>query len=187
MYRPRPQPQQQQKEVSDCRRRKPFAEDDWRRSTPFKKMKLHKDTQHLINIDSSKSTFSQGKFHRSTRTSRSPSPGFDPLTIASNAHKIPPSSAPPSRAKVVNWRLACFMAREYLSRGTLLGKPWPPQDSNGTPWENASAQPRKNIRGDEAAGERESLYFTLTTNFLRSDDIHLPGIFNPSQMAAWIG
>ncbi|GLJ36412.1 hypothetical protein SUGI_0731020 [Cryptomeria japonica] len=151
-------------------------------------MRLHKDTKYLINSDSSNSAFSQGRIHRSNRTSRSPTPGFDLLAVASNARKIPNSSAPLSLAKAVNWRLACFMAREYLSCGTLLGKPLPPQDSNTTPRENgASAQPKKNIGGDEAASEREALYYTLTTDFLRSDDIHIPGIFNPAQMAAWLG
>ncbi|GLJ36404.1 hypothetical protein SUGI_0730900 [Cryptomeria japonica] len=185
IYRSPPQLQHLQKELSNCRRRKPFVEDDRQRSIPIKKMRLHKDTQHLIYNDSSISTFSQE--HRSVRISGSQSPGFDPLAVASNAHKISLSSSPPSPAKAVNWRLACFMAREYLSRGTLLGKPWPPQDSNMRPQENATAQPKKNLQGDKAASERETLYYTLTTDFLRSDDIHIPSIFNPSQMAAWLG
>ncbi|XP_057816764.2 uncharacterized protein LOC131030099 [Cryptomeria japonica] len=172
MHRTPPRPRHQQKELSDCRIRKPFVEDGRQRSIPIKKMRLHKDTRHLIYNDSSISTFSQE--NRSARTSRSPSPGFDPLAVASNAHKISLSSSPPSRAKWVNRRLACFMAREYLSRGTLLGKPWPPQDSNMTPPENATAQPKKNLQGDKAAREREALYYTVTTDFLRSDDSHIP-------------
>ncbi|GLJ36422.1 hypothetical protein SUGI_0731320 [Cryptomeria japonica] len=187
MHWPTPQPQQQQKELGDCRIRKPSVEDGRQRSTPFKKMRLHKDTQYLINNESSNSSFSQGQIHRSARTSRSPSPGIDRHAMASNAHKISLSTAPPSRTKAVNRRLACFMAREYLSRGTLLGKPWPPQDSNMTPQENATAQEKKNLQGDKAASEREALYYTLTTDFFRSDDIHIPGIYNPSQMAAWLG
>ncbi|GLJ36420.1 hypothetical protein SUGI_0731260 [Cryptomeria japonica] len=188
MHRLPPKPQQQKKQLADCRKRKPCVEDSRQRSRSFKKMRLHKDTQYLINNDSSNSTFSQGQIHRSNRTSRSPSSGFDRFAIPSNAHKILHSSAPPSPSKAVNWRLPCFMPREYLSRETLLGKPLPPQDSNTTPRENgASAKPKKNIGGDEAASEREALYSTLTTDFLRSDDIHIPGIYNPLQMAAWPG
>ncbi|GLJ36399.1 hypothetical protein SUGI_0730830 [Cryptomeria japonica] len=186
MHRSPLRPQQQQKEWADCRRRKPFVEDDRRTSIMSKKMRLLKDAEYFMsnNVSSNYSSF-QG--HGSARTSQSPPAGFDPLPIASNGHKIPPPCLPPSGAKAVNRRLACFLAREYLHRGTLLGKPWPPQDSNTTPRENATAQPKKKLRGDEAAREQEALYSTLTTDFLRSDDIHIPGIFNPTQMAAWFG
>jgi hypothetical protein len=78
--------------------------------------------------------------------------------------------------KVVNWRLACFMCNEYLTRGTLLGRPWPPQDSNPNWHEN----------NDESRREKERLYHTLT-DFLQAGDAHLPGIVNPSQLAAWLG
>ncbi|GLJ36423.1 hypothetical protein SUGI_0731330 [Cryptomeria japonica] len=186
MHRFPPQPQRQQKELGDCRRRKPFVEDDWRRSTPFKKMRLIQDTQHVINNnENSKSTFYQ--VHGCARTSRSPLPGFDPLAVTSNAHKMPPPSSAHSRSKAVNWRLACFLAREYLCHGTLLGKPWPLQDSNLRPQGIGTAQSKKELHTDKAASEREAQYFTFTTNFLRSDDTHIPGICNPSQMVAWLG
>ncbi|GLJ36401.1 hypothetical protein SUGI_0730850 [Cryptomeria japonica] len=183
MHRSSPRPQ---KDWADCRRRKPFVEDDRRTSIMSKKMRLLNDTQYFTNNDSS-SNYTSYQGQGSARTSQSPQAGFDPLAIVSNRHKIPTPCLPPSGAKAVNRRLACFLAREYLHRGTLLGKPWPPQDSNSTPRGNTTAQPKKNLRGDEATREQEVLYSTLTTDFLRSDDIHIPGIFNPSQMAAWFG
>ncbi|GLJ36400.1 hypothetical protein SUGI_0730840 [Cryptomeria japonica] len=186
MHRSPPRPQQQQKEWADCRKRKPFVEDDRRISIVSKKMRLFKDTEYFTNNNAS-SNYTSYQGQGSARTSQSPQAGFDPLAIASNGHKIPPPCLPPPGAKAVNRRLACFLAREYLQRGTLMGKPWPPQDSNTTPRENATAQLKKNLRGDEAAREQEALYSTLTSNFLCSDDIHIPGIFNPSQMAAWFG
>ncbi|GLJ36425.1 hypothetical protein SUGI_0731370 [Cryptomeria japonica] len=186
MHRPPLRPQKQQKDLADFKRRKPSVEDDWRTSITSKKIRLLKDTEYLINNKvSSEYTSSQGQ--GSARTSQSPPAGFDPLPVASYAHKSSPPSLEPSRSKAVNWRLACFLAREYLSRGTLLGKPWPPQDSNVRPRENATVQPNKDLQGDEAASEREEQYSTFTTNFLRSDDVHIPGICNPSQIVAWLG
>ncbi|GLJ36435.1 hypothetical protein SUGI_0731650 [Cryptomeria japonica] len=166
-----------QKELPDSRRRKPSSdEDDGRSGRTSKKMRLEKEKENANNInnnDSSNSTSSslqQGQGF--SRSSRSPRAGLDPLT--SNSHKTLLTNLPPPKGKVVNWRLACFMAREYLSRGTLLGKPWPPQDSN----------PRQ---GDETAKEKERLYSVVSTDFLRSDDVHIPGILNPSQLVTWLG
>ncbi|GLJ15567.1 hypothetical protein SUGI_0255800 [Cryptomeria japonica] len=90
-----------------------------------KKMRLLKDAEYLIN-DNASLNYNVYQAHGSARTSQSPLTGFDPLAIASNGHKIPPPCLPPSGAKAINRRLACFLAREYLQRGTLLGKPWPP-------------------------------------------------------------
>ncbi|GLJ36431.1 hypothetical protein SUGI_0731550 [Cryptomeria japonica] len=186
MYRPTPQPQEQQKELANCRKRNPSVEDSTRISIMSKKMKLHKNEEDVINCTkSSNCTSSQG--HGSDGTNRSSSAVFNTLANASNANKSAQSRLLPSPTKAVNWRLACFLASEYLSRGTLLGKPWPMKDSNGIPGENATAQPKKKLRGDVFAREKEAIYSTLTANFLRSDDIQIPDIFNPSQLAAWLG
>ncbi|GLJ36429.1 hypothetical protein SUGI_0731440 [Cryptomeria japonica] len=182
MYKPTPQPQEQRIELADCRKRKPFVEDDWRRSIMSKKMKLQKNKEHVMNNNnSSNSICSQG--HGSGKSSRSPLSGFNPF---SNSHKIPPRLLA-SPAKAVNWRLACFLASEYLSCGTLLGKTLPMKDVNGISGENATTQPKKKVNGDHSAREKEAIYSTLTANFLPSDDIHIPQIYNPSQLAAWLG
>jgi hypothetical protein len=38
----------------------------------------------------------------------------------------------------------------------------------------------------ESRKEKERLYYTFA-DFLRSGDVHIPGIVNPSQLAAWLG
>ncbi|GLJ36430.1 hypothetical protein SUGI_0731520 [Cryptomeria japonica] len=185
MYRRSPQPEEQRKELANCRKRKPSVEDVRQRSIMSTKVRLHEKTEHVINNNSSNSSSSQG--HGYGTTNRSPPAGLNSLVTTSNSDKTPLPSLVLSPPKAFNWRLACFLASEYLSRGTLLGKPWPTQKSDTMPWENATAHPKKKLRGDEAAREQEALYSSLTTNFLRSDDIHIPHIFNPSQLAAWLG
>ncbi|GLJ36433.1 hypothetical protein SUGI_0731580 [Cryptomeria japonica] len=186
MYWPKLHPQEQLTDLADCRIRKPSVEDDMRRGIRSKKMKLQKNTEHVIN-NNRNSNFTSSKRHGSVRTSRSPPVESNSVANASNAYKIPPPRLPSSPAKAVNWRLACFLASEYLSGGTLLGKPWPTEDSDTIPWENYTPRPKKKLRGHEASREKEALYSTLTANFLLSDDIHIPHIFNPSQLAAWLG
>jgi hypothetical protein len=74
------------------------------------------------------------------------------------------------------------MANEYLTHGTLLGKP-PPQDSNTERHEVTSATEEES---PESRREKERLYYTLA-DLLRAGDVHIPGIVNPSQLAAWLG
>jgi hypothetical protein len=96
-----------------------------------------------------------------------------------------------NKKKAVNWRLACFLANEYLTRRTLLGRPWPPQDSNPKCYHenNDKSKPKSaSLNQDEfqSRREKERLYYTLA-DFLRTGDVHLSGIVNPSQLAAWVG
>lgn len=104
--------------------------------------------------------------------------------------RLPPQR-PVDKKKAVNWRLACFMANEYLTHGTLLGRPWPPQDSNPKcGHENKYKSKPKSAAldkdDDEMRREKERVYHTLT-DFLRAGDVQLPGIVNPSQLASWVG
>jgi len=123
-----------------------------------------------------------------------PRPGFDPQTndnlykTSARSPNLPPQLSV-NETKVVNWRLACFMCNEYLTRGTLLGRPWPTQDSKPNWHENNDKSQQSHSLdqdGDESRREKERLYHTLT-DFLQAGDVHLPGIVNPSQLAAWLG
>lgn len=176
---------QQLQHESDFRRRRPADEG---RRTKMRKEEGKTDNDTDSGGTNSNSTSSplrkqprpQGGIGGSR--GRSPRPGVDPLTDDNILYKtsVRGPSLPPRRSvnekKVVNWRLACFMCNEYLTRGTLLGRPWPPQDSNPNWQENK----------DGTGSEKERLYHTLT-DFLQAGDVHLPGIVNPSQLAAWLG
>jgi hypothetical protein len=178
--------EKQQQHEWGFRRRKLL--DDGRRT----KMRKEKETTQRNNHNDSNGTNSNStssSLHKQTlphrgegggSRGRSPRPGFEPQTLYKTYSRGPNLS--PRRSlnakKLVNWRLACFMSNEYLTRGTLLGRPWPPQDSNN------SKNPDR--EADESRREKERLYYTLT-DFLRAGDVHLPEIVNPSQMAAWLG
>lgn len=188
---------QQQRHESDFRRRRPV--DEGRRT----KMRMERETtDNDRSGTNSKFTFSslrkQSQPHGGIGGSRGRflRPGFDPLTDENLLHKtcagVP--NLPPQRSvnekNVVNWRLACFMCNEYLTLGTLLGSPWPPQDSIPN-WHEITdkSEPKSGSRNeneDESRRDKERVYHTLT-DFLRAGDVHLPGIVNPSQLAAWLG
>jgi len=191
----------QQQHDLDFRRKRPA--DEGRRT----KMRRENETTESNNNDSSgtnsNSTSSallkqpqlNGEGGGRSR-GRSPRTGFDPQTedkpykTSVRSPNLPPRR-PVNEKKVVNWRLACFMSHEYLTRGTLLGKPWQPQDSN--PKCRHENNDKSELRsssvdqeGDESKREKEKLYLTLA-DFLRAGDVHLPGIVNPSQLTAWLG
>lgn len=177
--------QQQQHEPDFRRRRSP----DEGRGTKMKKEKDKTDNDNDSSGTNSNSTTSflrkQPQSHGGIgggSRGRSHRAGFDPLTDDNLLYKtsIRGPNLQPQRSvnekKAVNWRLACFMCNEYLTRGTLLGSPWPPQDSN----------PNGQQNNDESRRDKERLYHTLT-DFVQAGDVHLPGIVNPSQLAAWLG
>lgn len=191
--------QQQQHDLAFSRR-KPV--DDGRRT----KMRQEKETTENSNYNDSNGTnFNSTSFslHKQLQPyrgvggsrGRSPRRGFEPQTddelYKTNARCPNLSPRRPVNAKkLVNWRLACFMSNEYLTRGTLLGRPWPPQDSNPN-WHGISDKSKSKFASldqDEAESrrEKEAMYHTLTDS-IRAGDIHFPGIVNPSQLAARLG
>jgi len=191
---------QQQQYASDFRSRWPA--DEGRRT----KVRMEKERPDSNNNDSSgknsnstsssphKQPQSNGEGEGGSR-SRSLRPGFDPQTndnlykTSARGPNLPPRPSV-KETKVVNWRLACFMCNEYLTRGTLLGRPWPQRDSKPNSHENNDkSQPKSGSLdqdGDESKREKERLYHTLA-DFLQAGDVHLPGIVNPSQLATWLG
>lgn len=185
---------QQQHELAS-RRRKPV--DYGRRMKMKREMETMNNNHNNSSGTNAKSTSStlhnQPQLHRGGGGSRdrSPRPGFEPRTddklyksYAGGLNLSLRRSVPPvNEKKLVNWRLACFMSNEYLTRGTLLGRPWPPQDSND---ESKAKSGSLDENADESRSEKERLYRTLT-DFLRAGDVHLPGIVNPSQLASWLG
>jgi len=183
----------------------------WRRAVDEgRRTKMRKEKEKTDNDDNGRSGTNSNSTSSSLRKQpqphggiggggsrgRSPWPGIDPLTDRNLLYKTSARAPnlPPRRSvnekKVVNWRLACYMSNEYLTRGTLLGRPWPPQDSKPNWHENNDkSEPNSgplDEDGDESRRDKERLYHTLA-DFLRAGDVHLPGIVNPSQLAAWLG
>jgi hypothetical protein len=184
---------QQQQQESDFNPRRPA--DEGRRT----KMRMGKEITDSSGKNSnctSSSLYKQPQPNgEGGSTGRSPRPGFDPQTndnlykTSARSPNLPPQLSV-NETKVVNWRLACCMCNEYLTLGTLLGRPWPTQDSKPNWHENnGKSQPKSGSLdqdGDESRREKERLYHTLA-DFLQAGDVHLPGIVNPSQLAAWLG
>ncbi|KAK4266179.1 hypothetical protein QN277_027139 [Acacia crassicarpa] len=87
-------------------------------------------------------------------------------------------------AKPMSWNrlLAGYMAHEFLTRGTLFGQKF---DSGGsaavhsaTSSSPASAAPAMIRKEDNNRAEMASI--------VKSDETHIPGIVNPSQLARWM-
>ncbi|XP_074574766.1 uncharacterized protein LOC141831257 [Curcuma longa] len=70
-----------------------------------------------------------------------------------------------------NRLLAGFLAHEFLSRGTLLGRRWDP--SNGA-FEQGLLPP--------ASGAYSQASYLL----LKAEGTHIPGVVNPTQLARWL-
>lgn len=182
------QQQQQQQELA-CT---PRNSADYGKRTEINREKEatdHNNNNSGTNPNSTSSFLKKQQLHRGGGSrGRLARPGFEPRTneklntIYTGSPNLS-SRRSVNEKKLVNWRLACFLSNEYLSRGTLLGSLWPPQDSNSKskPMSGSSDE-----NADEIRREKERLYGTVT-GFLRDGDVHLPGIMNPSQLASWLG
>lgn len=193
--------QQQQRDV-EFRRRKPV---DYGRRTMMQRENETTDSNHNYNCSSKNSNSTSSYLHNQQQSyrrrdrgsrGRSARPGFDPQSddsLYKDSIRNPNLQVRRSvnEKKLVNWGLACFMSNEYLTRGTLLGRPWPPQESNpsghrmyckSTP-ESASLDQDE----DESRRDKQAALYHTVTDSLRTGNVHLPGIVNPSQLAAWLG
>lgn len=97
--------------------------------------------------------------------------------------------------KIANWKLACYLANEYMTNGTLLGRRIIDQQQhqdcrNGSRSVVLEAPLPETIEGTRKQQQKEKqgiIIYSTIMDFLRSDDLHLPGIVNPTQLAAWMG
>nr|VVV80595.1 unnamed protein product [Nymphaea colorata] len=74
--------------------------------------------------------------------------------------------------KPTNHLLACYLAHEFLTRGTLLGSSF--RRPEVEPTAKAEQPHPRQAYADVAC-------------LLKGDGVHLPGIVNPSQLARWVG
>ncbi|XP_078440075.1 uncharacterized protein LOC144710240 [Wolffia australiana] len=67
-----------------------------------------------------------------------------------------------------NWLLAGYLAHEFLTKGTLLGRP--PEQR----------------RRPRAAAEKSTAAYDDVAYLLKTDGAHVAGVVNPSQLALWL-
>lgn len=114
--------------------------------------------------------------------------GFEPSTTMKLSKPDAPGEEPIPFNR--NWLLAGYLAHEFLTRGTLLGRPWDPVQNvavpvsnGGNPNENDEAEERRRReRRQVEDGER----YVEVANLLKTDGAHVPGIVNPTQLASFL-
>ncbi|KAK8365389.1 hypothetical protein V6Z11_A02G050300 [Gossypium hirsutum] len=74
----------------------------------------------------------------------------------------------------------------FLTRGTLLGQKFDPDQSEAVPIVGSLAEPRKVKTGTEPMGKKECPSYAEVASVLKDDGAHIPGIVNPTQLARWI-
>ncbi|KAG2719261.1 hypothetical protein I3843_03G250700 [Carya illinoinensis] len=118
--------------------------------------------------------------------------GFDEFKPSTTTTKLSKPDAPEEKPISFNRNrlLAGYLAHEYLTRGTLLGRPWDPvQDeavsvsNRGDPNGNGEAEERRR-RGPRQVEDYER--YVGVANLLKTDGAHVPGIVNPTQLASFL-
>ncbi|XP_018859659.2 uncharacterized protein LOC109021478 [Juglans regia] len=93
-----------------------------------------------------------------------------------------------------NRLLAGYLAHEFLTRGTLLGRPWDPAQKEAIPVsgrgkqrDDGGAEPRGGAerRRGRRQVEDHQRYVELA-NLLKTGGAHVPGIVNPTQLACFL-
>ncbi|VVA98574.1 unnamed protein product [Arabis nemorensis] len=78
-----------------------------------------------------------------------------------------------------NWLLAGYMAHEFLTCGTMLGRKLYPGWAEVGPLVSSPQQHR------ETKEEAHQNYSDVASMF-KTDGTHVPGVVNPTQLAHWI-
>ncbi|XP_071718104.1 uncharacterized protein [Rutidosis leptorrhynchoides] len=117
---------------------------------------------------------------------------FAPRAMAHAKPFKPAARLPPSDNKLL---LAGYLAREFLTKGTLFGEPWDPARAEVTPVSAAanSADFRKPVsQKDKLAepkpGEKRKFesYNEVTGILMGNNGVHIPGIVNPTQLVRFL-
>ncbi|KAG6597349.1 hypothetical protein SDJN02_09994, partial [Cucurbita argyrosperma subsp. argyrosperma] len=89
-----------------------------------------------------------------------------------------------------NRLLAGYMAYEFLTKGTILGRKFDPDRAEASPFPNAVAQYKK--PKTEAAPpeiikkEHQIQSYADVATILKTDKAQISGIVNPTQLARWL-
>ncbi|XP_010488402.1 PREDICTED: uncharacterized protein LOC104766258 [Camelina sativa] len=85
-------------------------------------------------------------------------------------------------ADAPNWLLAGYMAHEFLTCGTMLGRKLYPGWAEVGPLVSPSPPPQQQRETKKA---RQS-YYSDVAGVFKTDGNHVPGVVNPTQLAKWI-
>jgi hypothetical protein len=101
-------------------------------------------------------------------------PPLNPIPVKPFPAKL---AQPAQAAKPVelhnNKLLAGYLAHEFLTKGTLLGKRFEPGKMNVDPvQQSASSKPGNS--------------YDVVSYLLKADGVHIPGVFNPTQLRGWL-
>ncbi|KAM0941908.1 hypothetical protein DsansV1_C15g0132631 [Dioscorea sansibarensis] len=90
-------------------------------------------------------------------------------------------SSDPSEPASTNWVLAGYLAHEFLSKGTLLGRVCGSDLSPPDPV--TKLNPKPELEKSKAKARRE---YADVAKLMKVDGVHIPGIVNPTQLAQWL-
>ncbi|EPS69155.1 hypothetical protein M569_05612, partial [Genlisea aurea] len=83
-----------------------------------------------------------------------------------------------------NRLLAGFMAHEFLTKGTLLGQKFDKARAEAVPV--AELKKLKQSRNHRQPATAKPHVYPEVAHVLKSNEVHIPGIVNPTQLARWI-
>ncbi|GAA0149105.1 hypothetical protein LIER_08368 [Lithospermum erythrorhizon] len=110
------------------------------------------------------------------------------LAKPSPHHRHPPPLSPKPSLKSSpkplsnNHLLAGYLANEFLSKGTLFGRPWDPARVQAVPPAGSSR-----FKSTQVELEPEKcLMYKEIAEIMKTDGAHIPGIVNPTQLARFL-
>ena len=87
---------------------------------------------------------------------------------------------PRATSATSNWVLAGYMAHEFLTCGTMLGRKLYPAWAEVGPLDTPSPQQHREVK------KKTHQSYSDVSSVFKTDGIHIPGVVNPTQLAKWI-
>ncbi|KAI3760196.1 hypothetical protein L1987_50587 [Smallanthus sonchifolius] len=110
----------------------------------------------------------------SRAVARPPAPVSPRNEAPSKAHAYPPAHGNGN-----NILLAGYLAHEFLTHGTLFGELYDPAKANAAPTSS-------NNVGAMLEPQVKDQRYAEVSELLKSGEVHIPGIVNPSQLASFL-
>ncbi|RAL38593.1 hypothetical protein DM860_002571 [Cuscuta australis] len=105
------------------------------------------------------------------------------------SHKATTSSKKAESAAVYSNRvLAGYMAYEFLTKGTMFGQMFDRARAEAALRNSGAADEvrRGNPAAEAEPNEVRSRTYDEVASLLKSDEAHIPGVVNPTQLARWL-
>lgn len=111
---------------------------------------------------------------------------FYTLKPSASAQLADKSSSKSKEPISSNRLLAGYMAHEFLTKGTLFGQKFDPARAEAVPLLGGSVESKKGKPEAEPTLKMDNKSYAEVASILKTDGVHIPGIFNPTQLARWI-